>query len=341
MKHSLGETQSWGNERTPLKTALAIISNPVINTATHANDTTITPPEPRPRILPNRSTPTEVPFQKAWPKIAKIRQLKTFEGGKILNPTFFLYSEACVEVTRAWLISAVCGSMVSIVSPHRGHNSTPSRRAECLKDLICDIWLVDIEFRTGSIAGKPISHFIHTNNPSHRAKLNTLDLLNALVHRIKDNPYHPTPHVQLAKQRLIAAHWTQIWERLYTNRDKNPDVAQDFFYNWMIASKRWNGNVRWKHEDLYPGLQEYWESSGSLYLSNGNYDLTYLETEFEEMNKYSEFYVEAIKLIDILVFSKSFLLTIGITNATILYGARNTKGHISVALVICMSSLAF
>lgn len=185
--------------------------------------------------------------------------------------------------------------MVSIVSPHRGHNSTPSRRAECLKDLICDIWLVDIEFRTGSIAGKPISHFIHTNNPSHRAKLNTLDLLNALVHRIKDNPYHPTLHVQLPEQRLIAAHWTQIWERLYTNRDKNPDVAQDFFYNWMIASKRWNGNVRWKHEDLYPGLQEYWESSGSLYLSDGNYDLTYLETEFEEMNKYSEFYVEAIK----------------------------------------------
>ena len=67
MKHSLDETQSWGNERTPLKTALAIISNPVINTATHANDRIITPPEPRPRIRPNRSIPTEVPFQKAWP----------------------------------------------------------------------------------------------------------------------------------------------------------------------------------------------------------------------------------------------------------------------------------
>ena len=184
-----------------------------------------------------------------------------------------------------------------IVYPHQGHNANPSHRAGSLKNLICDIWLVDIEFTTGNVSGKPISHFIHTNNPSHRAHLKTLDLLNALVHRIKDNPYFPSAHTQLTEQTNIAAHWTQIWDRLYKNMDKDPDVAQDFFYNWMIASKRWNPqeNKRWKHKDLYPGLQQHWDSSRKLYLPNGNYDLVYLEEEFEEMNKYSELYVEGIK----------------------------------------------
>ena len=191
--------------------------------------------------------------------------------------------------------ATVSVDIVPIVVPHLAHNSTPSFRAACLKNLICDIWLVDIEFSTGSVVGKPVSHFIHTNNPSHRANLTTLDLLNALVHRIKDNPYAPSPHAQATEQTRIATHWTQIWDRLYKNMDKDPDVAQDFFYNWMIASKRWNGNARWKHLELYPGLQEHWEASGSLFRPDGNYDLSYLETEFKEMNKYSELYIEGIK----------------------------------------------
>jgi len=181
-----------------------------------------------------------------------------------------------------------------IVNPHSPHNGQADHRAQNLARLITTLWLVEIGFQTNDKVGKPISHFIHTNNPAHRESLKTLDLLNALVHRIKDNPYHPSPHPQNVSQTNISNHWDDIWDRLYKEVDKDPGVAEDFFYNWMIASMRWNGDERWKKSELYPGLQAHWRDSGNLYRNDGNYDLDYLEAEFREMDAYSKIYIEGI-----------------------------------------------
>jgi len=192
----------------------------------------------------------------------------------------------------------------------------PEDRATNLKNLITNLCAVEVRFTAGTNIAKPVEHFLNTNDKSKMAPLETLDMVNALVNIVKNNPYgNPVdPEWQVAFASQINNHWVSnansIWNLLYLNQDKNPKHAKDFFYQWMIASKRWKGkNERWSVEDTFEGLQEYWYKQTkevnrigqpaptekiNLRKSDGYYDLEFLQPEFEEMNKYAEIYESSI-----------------------------------------------
>lgn len=180
-----------------------------------------------------------------------------------------------------------------VVSPYSGHNADPGRRASTLSHLIRDVWLIDVEF-DGPTKSQPIDHFLNTNDRSKMSPLVTLDLLNALVNKITENP-DPGGHDPFSGQRaIIVAKWKLLWDRLYLDLDKDPKHAEDFFYQWMMASKRWNGKSRYREYETFKGIQKIWKDSKKLYNSNGTYNVVYLQKEFKEMEMYSYFYAQAI-----------------------------------------------
>jgi hypothetical protein len=194
--------------------------------------------------------------------------------------------------------------------------SDPEDRATNLKNLITNLCAVQVKFTTGTNIAKPVEHFLNTNDKSKMAPLETLDMVNALVNIVKNNPYgnHADPEWQGAFASQINDYWVSsansIWNLLYLNQEKNPKHAKDFFYQWMIASKRWKGkNERWAVQDTFEGLQEYWYKQTkevtrigppattekiNLRKSDGYYNLEFLKPEFEEMNKYAEIYESSI-----------------------------------------------
>jgi len=198
----------------------------------------------------------------------------------------------------------------------QGFQNNPENRAENLNKLISDMCVIEVQFNTGKNIAKPVGHFLNTNDKSKMAPLETLDMLNALVNIVKNNPYGlpPPPRWQDVPATGIEEKWmtddNSIWKTLYLNQKKNPAHAKDFFYQWMIASKRWKGkNDRWTAEETFEGIQEYWYGQTKLVpragpplrndkihlrKSDGEYDLEFLEPEFEEMQIYAIIYESSV-----------------------------------------------
>lgn len=156
-----------------------------------------------------------------------------------------------------------------------------NERLQAVYQLITDINFVSVTF-----SGPPknaIGYFLDVNDPSKHSPLKTYDLINGLIEKISssENHSHNSPGYKLVQS------WEMIRRNIYLTHDKDSSCAEKFFYNYLMASKRWDKNKRYEENNTYLGLSTNWENSGKLRKPDGSYNLNYLQKEFKEMEEYS------------------------------------------------------
>ena len=177
------------------------------------------------------------------------------------------------------------------------HNDTEDKRVLNLKSLIDCTSMVIIKFRTIQDNSKPVKHFINTNDKSKMSPLETLDLLNAFVNQIVNNPYPSgVKGFQDDESKEIQGIWRDqsdsIWNLIYLKQDKNTSFGSKFFFHYMIASCQFKDDSnRYGEATTYEGIQKVWSKSNEYRKPDGQYDLSYLLTKFKEMQKYAKMYV--------------------------------------------------
>lgn len=174
--------------------------------------------------------------------------------------------------------------------------NNPTNRKNAIKDLITNVTFVSVTF-----AGTPddaIDYFLDVNDPNKHSPLQTYDLVNGLVEKIVSTG---GTFAAGSDGALLVSAWTEIKNYIYYQHDKNPSVSQDFFYYYLMASKRWkSSSERYEAHQSFEGLKKSWEDSGSFRTATGDYNLAYLKTQFQQMAKYAKIFcfVEAPQGLD-------------------------------------------
>lgn len=219
-------------------------------------------------------------LQKKWQKI--ITKANKYHSKAREN---LEWENVSLEISRPKLIQQLA------------HNDSEDKRVSNLKSLIDCTSMVIIKFDTKEDNSKPVKHFINTNDKSKMSPLETLDLLNAFVNQIVNNPYPiGVQGFQDAESKEIQNIWRNnsdsIWNLIYLKQDKNTSFGSKFFFHYMIASCQFKDDSnRYGEAATYEGIQKVWSKSNKYRKQDGQYNLSYLLTKFKEMQKYAKMYV--------------------------------------------------
>ena len=154
--------------------------------------------------------------------------------------------------------------------------------------LITNVKFARLHFSSPSDA---LNFFTTTNDSSRMSPLTIFDLLLAFTESISI-PAAGAGH-------NISGEWEKIRKNIYTDYGNDVNTAVDFFYQWMMASKRWNGNKRWERADAWIGLRTEFEKNYFDKYTGWNY--AGLLTVYKEMVRYSKIYNEAKRPKDLTV----------------------------------------
>ena len=118
--------------------------------------------------------------------------------------------------------------------------------------------ITNVTFVSVTFAGTPddaIDYFLDVHDPNKHSPLQTYDLVNGLVEKIVSTGGTFAPGSDGA---LLVSAWTEIKNYIYYQHDKNPSVSQDFFYYYLMASKRWkSSSERYEAHQSFEGLKNH------------------------------------------------------------------------------------
>ena len=227
--------------------------------------------------------------------------MKTHNGTSKQKPKYFerfekklgligCRPETIPRFERNWTISIPFQSQITSI------RNNPTDRKNAVRNLISNISFVSVTF-----SGSPddaIDYFLDVNDPAKHSPLQTYDLVNGLVEKIVSNG---APFAPGSNGALLESAWSEIKKDIYQHHNKDPSISQNFFYYYLMASKRWKSSTeRYEAHQSFEGLKKSWEESGKLRTSTGAYDLAYLKTQFQQMAKYARIfsYVESPQRLD-------------------------------------------
>jgi len=173
-------------------------------------------------------------------------------------------------------------------TPTNGWLTTPSHRQDNFFKLIKNLKFARLHFSSSSDA---LNFFTTTNDSSRMSPLTIFDLLLAFTESVS------APAA--AAGYNISVEWEKIRKNIYTDYGNDVNTAVDFFYQWMMASKRWNGNKRWESAETWVGLRT--ELEKYHFDKYSGWDYAGLLEVYKEIVRYSKIYTEAKKPEDITV----------------------------------------
>jgi len=159
-------------------------------------------------------------------------------------------------------------------------------RQENLCKLITHVEFSRVHFTSPAEA---LKFFTRTNDSARMSSLTIFDLMLAFTEEISGQA--------LAAGYNIGNEWKEIRKNIYTSYGNNVSIAVDFFYQWMMASKRWNGNKRWEEPEMWTGLNtEFTENYFDKYTG---WKYPELLEVYKELHRYSKIFNDAKKPKDI------------------------------------------
>lgn len=166
------------------------------------------------------------------------------------------------------------------------HLDTEKKRAKQLEALLLKIKFSRVKFGGGA-SSAALDYFMKTNDAKTMKPLTAYDMASAFTMKIiKPDDDGVTNLHQTKIQQL----WEELSNRIYIAAEKQAPVIKDFFYYYLMASKKWDGNTRWESSNAWTGLKK---TLNSLVNDKGAFDHEALSEVYEEMNHYSKLFKTA------------------------------------------------